>query len=148
MRALVPSIHRRPEHHAAVLAALRGALDPARDFEVRARAVMALGDLRLPEATGDLIALRKTSDEPVLRYLAARELASIGGPDGIRALREALADGDPRVRETAAHGAGASAGHLVGAGADRRRQAGGAGRSCGAPSSRRSATCASPAPAI
>ena len=98
--------HRRAEHNAAVLAALRGALDPARDFEVRARAVMALGDLRLPEATGDLIALRKSSDEPVLRYLAARELASIGGPDGIRALREALNDDDPRVRETAAMGLG------------------------------------------
>jgi HEAT repeat protein len=106
VRALVPSAHRRTEHNGAVLAALRGALDPARDFEVRARAVMALGDLRLPEATGDLIALRKSSDEPVLRYLAARELASIGGPDGIRALREALSDGDPRVRETAAMGLG------------------------------------------
>ncbi len=106
VRALVPSIHRRPEHNAVVLAALRGALDPARDFQVRARAVMALGDLRLPEATGDLIALRAKSDEPVLRYLAARELTSIGGPDGIRALREALNDGDPRVRETAAMGLG------------------------------------------
>ncbi len=106
VRALVPSIHRRAEHHAAILAALRGALDPARDFQVRARAVMALGDLRLPEATGDLIALRKTSDEPVLRYFAARELASIGGPDSIRALRDALSDDDPRVRETAALGLG------------------------------------------
>jgi len=106
VRALVPSTHRRPEHNAAVLAALRSALDPAREFQVRARAVMALGDLRLPESTGDLIALRASSDEPVLRYLAARELSSIGGPDGIRALREALNDGDPRVRETAAMGLG------------------------------------------
>ncbi len=106
VRALVPSIHRRAEHHAAILAALRGALEPTRDFQVRARAVMALGDLRLPEATGDLISLRKSSDEPVLRYLAARELVSIGGADGIGALREALHDDDPRVRETAAMGLG------------------------------------------
>jgi len=41
--------------------------------------VMALGDLRAAEATGDLVSLRATSDEPVLRYLAARELVSIGG---------------------------------------------------------------------
>jgi len=106
VRALVPSIHQRTEHHAAILAALRGALEPAQDFQVRARAVMALGDLRLPEATSDLITLRKSSDEPVLRYLAARELVSIGGPDGIGALREALHDDDPRVRETAAMGLG------------------------------------------
>ncbi len=106
VRALVPSIHQRTEHHAAILAALRSALEPAQDFQVRARAVMALGDLHLPEATSDLIALRKSSDEPVLRYLAARELVSIGGPDGIGALREALHDDDPRVRETAAMGLG------------------------------------------
>ena len=54
VRALVPSIRRRPDHHPAVLATLRGALGPTRDFEVRARAVMAHGDLRAPEGTGDL----------------------------------------------------------------------------------------------
>jgi len=106
VRALVPSIRRRPDHHPAVLATLRGALGPTRDFEVRARAVMALGDLRAPEGTGDLASLRATSDDPVLRYLAARELASLGGPDAVKALREALADSDPRVRETAAMGLG------------------------------------------
>ena len=106
VRALVPSIRRRPDHQPAVLATLRSALDPTRQFEVRARAVMALGDLRTPEGTGDLASLRATSDDPVLRYLAARELAALGGPTGIKALREALSDGDPRVRETAALGLG------------------------------------------
>jgi HEAT repeat protein len=106
VRALVPSIRRRPDHHPAVLAILRSALDPTREFEVRARAVMALGDLRAPGGTGDLASLRATSGDPVLRYLAARELASLGGPDAIKALREALGDNDPRVRETAALGLG------------------------------------------
>jgi HEAT repeat protein len=106
LRALVPASRRRPEHQAAVLTTLREALGPTRDFEVRARAVMALGDLRLPTGTSDLVSLRATSDEPALRYLATRELAAIGGPDAIKALREALADGDPHVRETAAMGLG------------------------------------------
>ena len=106
LRALVPSVRRQPEHRSDVLATLRTALGPTRDFEVRARAVMALGDLRAAEATGDLVSLRATSDEPVLRYLAARELVSIGGTPAVTALREALADKDPRVRETAAQGLG------------------------------------------
>jgi HEAT repeat protein len=41
----------------------------------------------------------------VLRYLAARELGDAGG-DAIPALRAAVADRDPRVRETAALGLG------------------------------------------
>lgn len=110
LRALVPSVRRRkPEGGAetlAALASLRGALAPARSFEVRARAVMAIGDLRAAEGVSDLAALRGSSDEPVLRYLAARELVSIGGPSGIAALRAALDDRDPRVRETAALGLG------------------------------------------
>jgi HEAT repeat protein len=106
VHALVPSMRRKPEQRPAVLATLRTALGPTRDFEVRARAVMALGDLRAAEATGDLVSLRATSDEPVLRYLAARELVSIGGTQAVTALRDALADKDPRVRETAALGLG------------------------------------------
>ena len=106
VRALVPSIRRGPDHRAEVLATLRSSLGPGRDFEVRARAIMALGDLRDAEGTAELVSLRATSDDPVLRYLAARELASIGGPDGIKALRAALGDQDPRVRESAALGLG------------------------------------------
>jgi HEAT repeat protein len=106
LRALAPTLKRDPERRPEVLAALRGALGPGRDFEVRARAVMALGTMRAPDGVTDLASLRATSDEPVLRYLAARELVAIGGPQGIKGLREALDDRDPRVRETAALGLG------------------------------------------
>ena len=56
---------------------------------------------------GALAQLREKSDDPVLRYLATRELAALSpaagaGVDVRPALRGALADGDPRVRETAA----------------------------------------------
>jgi HEAT repeat protein len=106
LRALVPAVRRRPESLPAALAALRGALDPARGFETRGRAVMAIGDLGASAGTADLAALRATSDDAVLRYLATRELAALGGPPGIEALRRALGDNDPRVRETAALGLG------------------------------------------
>ncbi len=85
-----------PHRRAMISAALE---DPA--FEVRARAVGALG--RLAEADA-LARLRATSNDPVLRYLAVRELASVPGSE--TALRAALADADPRVRETAALGLG------------------------------------------
>src|SRR5204863_4831248 len=55
-----------------------------------------------PAALADV---REHGDEPVLRYLATRELAGLtpaAGIDPRPALRGALADPDPRVRETAA----------------------------------------------
>jgi HEAT repeat protein len=106
LRALVAAVKHRPDRQPPLLAALHGALDPARDFEVRARAVMAIGDLGAAAGAADLAALRATSDDPVLRFLAARELAAVGGPQAVAALRDALGDRDPRVRETAALGLG------------------------------------------
>jgi hypothetical protein len=66
-----------------------------------------------------LVQLRATSPDPVLRALATRELAGLAGaavfaeptgPGGLRplrpALRAALGDADPRVREAAAQGLG------------------------------------------
>jgi HEAT repeat protein len=106
LRALAPAAKRHPEGRGQALGALRAAMGSSRPFEVRARAVMAMGDLKLSEGVPDLAALRASSDEPVLRYLAARELAGIGGEAAVKALRGALRDADPRVRETAAQGLG------------------------------------------
>ncbi|HTA21124.1 MAG TPA: HEAT repeat domain-containing protein, partial [Polyangia bacterium] len=91
----------------------------------------------------DLALVRAHDDEPVLRHLAVRALAEVGGDDALVALRAALADGDPRVRQTAAEGLGvdrdASAGPALIAGAKqepwplvRRAEVEALGRLCGA----------------
>jgi len=67
--------------------------------------VMALGAMGGGGDPAALVELRAKSDDAVLRYLATRELAGLvpaGGVDARPALRAALADVDPRVRETAA----------------------------------------------
>ncbi len=103
LRLLPGAVRRTPARGADAVAVLRGALAPERPFEVRARAVMALGALGPTGDPAALATLRAASDDPVLRYLAIRELAGpAGGATARPALRAALADTDPRVRETAA----------------------------------------------
>ena len=106
LRALPAVVKRDPARRDEVLGSLRAALAPERSFEVRGRAVMALGTMGSAGDPGALAQLREKSDDPVLRYLATRELAALPGAgkgvDVRPALRGALADGDPRVRETAA----------------------------------------------
>jgi HEAT repeat protein len=85
-----------------------------------ARAVAALGRLGDEPAVAELSGLRAKSPDAVVRYLATRELASASAPPALGAVREALDDGDPRVRETAALALGhrrdgASSGRLVAA---------------------------------
>jgi HEAT repeat protein len=107
LRALPAVVKRDPARRDEVLGSLRAALAPERSFEVRGRAVMALGTLGGAGDPGALAKIRESGDDPVLRYLATRELAALtlGAGDGVDArpaLRGALSDGDPRVRETAA----------------------------------------------
>jgi HEAT repeat protein len=111
LRVVPAAAKRLPAGPAEALAAVRGSLGPDRSFEVRGRAVVALGALG-PAALRDLADLRAKADEPVLRQLATRELAelspSVVGAVAIPALRAALGDTDPRVRETAAQGLGSN----------------------------------------
>jgi len=109
-RILPEAVKRTPERRPDAMAALRGALGADRPFELRARAVVALGALAAqgkasPEA---LASPQAVSDDSVLRYLATRELGDLknAGPaaDPRPLLRAALDDQDPRVRETAALG--------------------------------------------
>jgi HEAT repeat protein len=105
LRALPAVIKRDPERRADAIGTLRAALAPERSFEVRGRAVMAMGTLGIGGDPAALTQLREHSDDPVLRYLATRELAAMtpgAGVDPRPALRGALDDTDPRVRETAA----------------------------------------------
>jgi HEAT repeat protein len=93
---------REPAERAASLALLRA---PAADFETQARALGALGQLAAAgeeEAAAALGEVRAVSTDPVLRYLATRELAAAPPVLSVAPLRTALADRDPRVRETAA----------------------------------------------
>jgi HEAT repeat protein len=106
LRTLPPLVRRSPDDRAAAVEAARRWLPSTYPFEIRARAVMALGSLGDPAVAVDLRALQASSDDPVLRFFATRELAEVGGPDAVAALRGALSDADPRVRETAALGLG------------------------------------------
>jgi HEAT repeat protein len=106
-RILPAAVKRAPERRAETVAALEGALGPDRPFELRGRAIAALGALGAGAA---LAPAKAVADDPVLRFLAARELGDIKVPGGTLdprpALRAALDDQDPRVRETAALGIG------------------------------------------
>jgi HEAT repeat protein len=110
---------REPLQREPSLPVLRSAA-AAPDFEVVGRAVAALGRLGDEAAVAELSRLRQSSPDAVVRYLATRELASAAAPPALGAVREALDDGDPRVRETAALALGhrrdgASSGKLVAA---------------------------------
>ena len=110
---LFPAASKRvPESRAQTLDALRAALASDRAFEVRGRAIMSLGALGAGGDPAALVGLRSGSDDPVLRFLATRELGDLKAGGGAAAadprpaLRAALGDQDPRVRETAATGLG------------------------------------------
>jgi HEAT repeat protein len=91
---------REAEARPAALAALGAALGGS--FEEQARAIAGLGLLGGPEALAKLVDLRTHSKDGVLRSLAAEEIAASADPAALPALRAALDDVDPRVRETAA----------------------------------------------
>ena len=107
-RILPEAVKRTPERRPEAIAALRGVLGAERPFELRARAVVALGALGAEGSPDALASPQAVSDDSVLRYLATRELGDLknAGPaaDPRPALRAALDDQDPRVRETAALG--------------------------------------------
>ena len=96
-----------PESRPAALAALRAPLhNAASSFEEQARAIQGLGLLHDPAATDELTDVRAHSSDGVLRSLAVGELSSVEGDTVLPALRAALDDTDPRVRETAAESLG------------------------------------------
>jgi HEAT repeat protein len=93
---------REPAEQSATWEVLRAANADHEQFEVKARALAAFGRLGGEAAVDELARVRTESRDPVLRYLAARELASISSPLALPALRASLGDSDPRVREAAA----------------------------------------------
>lgn len=84
-------------------AAVRSQGDENGRFELRARAIAALGHLAAPGGSTLLSSLLADESDEVLRYFAARELVH-KGPSEAASLRRGLGDADPRVRETAADG--------------------------------------------
>jgi HEAT repeat protein len=144
LRAL-PALGRRTEaDRTLAVQSLRRALASSRSFEVQARSVLGLGAIGDATSAKDLIGVREKSDDAVLRFLATRELGTLGGPTALQALRAALDDADPRVRETAAQGLGArhdkfSEAVLIAAAKEepwpfaRRAQLEALSRTCGAP---------------
>lgn len=98
---------RETDARPAVLAALRAPLHNAASFEEKARAIQGLGLLHDGAAVDELIDLRTHHGDGVLRSLAVGELTG-ADPKVSAALRAALDDADPRVRESAASGLGRS----------------------------------------
>jgi HEAT repeat protein len=97
---------REPESRPAVLAALRAPLHGAASFEEQARAIQGLGSLHDPAADDELVDVRAHQTDGVLRSFAVGELANGEGGAILPALRAAMDDADPRVRETAAESLG------------------------------------------
>ena len=95
-----------PDSRAAIVAALRAPLHDAVSFEERVRAIQGLGLVHDAASIDELVALRAHDSDGVLRSLATGELIGAEGQTVVAALRAALADADPRVRETAAAGLG------------------------------------------
>lgn len=93
---------REPALRADVRSALQNTLHTDTSFEERARSIAGLGTLHDPAAIADLIDVRAHAGDGVLRSLATNELASSDSTEVLPALRDALSDADPRVRETAA----------------------------------------------
>jgi HEAT repeat protein len=97
---------REPDLRSAALAALRAPLQGTASFEEQARAIQGLGLLHDSAATDELVEVRAHSADGVLRSFAVSELAGGEGAAVLPALRAALGDLDPRVRETAAESLG------------------------------------------
>ncbi len=91
---------------AAVRGSLGRALGADNPFEVRARSIEALGQLHDPATVDELARVLRQGDDAVLRFFAARELSGAPGSAAAGALRAAISDADPRVRETASLGLG------------------------------------------
>lgn len=117
--ALGASAGREPAEQAVALEMLRAPFAGNASFELRARAIAGLGRLGTAESLDELTRIRSQSGDAVLRRLATRELAAaFSGDATLPALRQALADRDPQVRETAALALGTrrdrdSGGHLL-----------------------------------
>ena len=96
-----------PAARPAALASLVAALDGKASFEEQARAIWGLGALigmteKDPAVLAKLVDVRAHNADGVLRSFAIEEIAASGDPAATPALRAALDDADPRVRETAA----------------------------------------------
>ncbi|MBN2574164.1 MAG: HEAT repeat domain-containing protein [Deltaproteobacteria bacterium] len=97
---------REPAARPQALIALRDSAASAASFEERARAIQSLGLLAEPAAIEALIAVRTNEKDSVLRGLAIGEFVDATGAAVTPALRAALGDTDPLVREMAAAGLG------------------------------------------
>jgi len=83
----------------ATLALVAALADP--DFDVRAEALFALGELR-DEGAYPHMTVFLSGEDPRLREVAARALGVLGAPRAVPALARALDDPAPRVVESAA----------------------------------------------
>jgi HEAT repeat protein len=99
---LAAAAAREPEQVAAAMETLHATLKSPASFEEQARAIQGLGMIHDAAAIAELAAFRDRAADGVLRTFATRELAGIADPQAGKALRDALADSDPRAREAAA----------------------------------------------
>jgi HEAT repeat protein len=95
-----------PKLHSEALFVLRMAVAPEMPFEIQVRAITSIGLFATATAVGLLAELQALVRDPTLRQFITTELARSSLPVALPALRTALADGDPKVREIAALGLG------------------------------------------
>jgi HEAT repeat protein len=94
---------RSPEAEVGTLLATL-AVDTKEEFEVRARALMALGSWADEAALAPLSQVRAGSPDAALRLVATRALAARADPAALAPLRAAVEDSDPGVRQVAVDG--------------------------------------------
>jgi hypothetical protein len=105
LRALPAVVKRDPGRRAEAVGSLRARAGARAQLRGARACRDGAGNAGGAGDPGALAEVRERGDDPVLRYLATRELAALvpgAGVDSRPALRAALDDKDPRVRETAA----------------------------------------------
>jgi HEAT repeat protein len=95
-----------PQLHNEALFVLRMAVAPEIPFEIQARAITSIGLIGTANAVSLLAELQPLVGDPTLRQFITTELSRSKLPSALPALRIALADSDPKVREIAALGLG------------------------------------------
>ncbi|MDX2273428.1 MAG: HEAT repeat domain-containing protein [Cyanobacteriota bacterium] len=86
----------------AALALLQQSLKEDPEFDVRAAAAAALGDLKQPQALTDLLEAYQRESEWLVQFSIVAALGELGNPEAVETLMQALDQGSDLIRTAAA----------------------------------------------